>query len=205
MTSRLNICKGDKYQNFKELSAAERLNVDYRIRCCPVSVPVAIVAPHGGKIEKGTSAIAEAIAGQTYSLYCFEGLKRSRNRNLHITSTHFDEPQCLKLISACDFVVTVHGCKGSDQTINLGGLDDALRNAIRSKLEDAGFATGAHPKQLALSPDNICNRGRRRKGVQLEVSNGLRKGLEEANSAEGMDNLSGLASAVRSAIDESLR
>ena len=201
---RLGEMMTDKYRNFRKLSDAELLNVDYRIRCRPGSVPVAIVAPHGGKIEKGTSAIAEAIAGDTYALYCFEGMKPRNNRDLHITSTHFNEPECLELISTCDVVVTVHGCQGSDQTVKLGGLDDALRNAIREKLEDVGFATAIDPKMEGHSKDNICNRSQRGKGVQLEFSKGLRKVLERADSAEGTGKLSALATAVRSAIDETL-
>jgi phage replication-related protein YjqB (UPF0714/DUF867 family) len=52
---------------------------------------VCIIAPHGGKIEKWTSEIATALAGDDYNLYLFEGLKRAKNRDLHITSSRFDE------------------------------------------------------------------------------------------------------------------
>ncbi len=194
----------DKYQNFQELSAAERRDRDFCIRVRHGSVPVAIAAPHGGKIEKGTSEIAKAIAGDIYSLYCFEGMKDDNNGDLHITSTHFDEPECLELISTCDVVVTVHGCKGADQTIYVGGLDEALRDAIRDKLEGVGFATGVHPNLDGQSLDNICNRGRQRKGVQLEITKVLRKVLARAGSAERRRKLTALATAVRSAINESL-
>ena len=98
----------DKYENFCALSRVEHLGIDYEfvIRC--QSAPVAIIAPHGGKIEKGTSEIAAEIAGDAYNLYCFNGIKPKDNRYLHITSTHFDEPQCMALISKCDIVVAVH-------------------------------------------------------------------------------------------------
>lgn len=71
---------------------------------------VAIIAPHGGKIERGTSELARAIGGTDYRIYCFEGTKPNNNRDLHITSTNFDEPEGVKLVSACDRVVALHGC-----------------------------------------------------------------------------------------------
>jgi phage replication-related protein YjqB (UPF0714/DUF867 family) len=55
---------------------------------------VAIIAPHGGKIEPGTSEIAAAIAGDDYSLYRFQGLRDRPREELHITSAKFDEPTC---------------------------------------------------------------------------------------------------------------
>lgn len=204
MTSHRSMRKADKYRNFRELSAREQRGVDFDIHLSRRSAPVAIVAPHGGKIEKGTSEIAEAIAGGTYNLYCFEGMKPRRNWDLHITSRHFDEPECLDLISTCDLVVTVHGCNGANQTIYLGGLDEALHDAIRSKLNDVGFSTAIHPNLDGQSPANICNRGRQGQGVQLEISKGLRRVLVQPNPTEGPRILSGLASAVRSAIDETL-
>jgi len=42
-----------------------------------------------------TSTIAVAIAANDYCLYRFEGRKRRENRDLHVTSTHFDEPEGL--------------------------------------------------------------------------------------------------------------
>jgi phage replication-related protein YjqB (UPF0714/DUF867 family) len=192
----------DKYSTFSNLKYAEREGVDFRIGLCHLSSPVAMIAPHGGKIEKGTSEIAAAIAGDEYNLYCFEGMKPRHNWALHITSTSFDEPKCLDLILACDFVVAVHGCKGADQTIYLGGLDKDLREAIRGNLQSAGFTTGARPSLLGVGPDNICNRGRRRRGVQLEMSKGLRAALMGASPTDGSRALSSLADAVRRAINE---
>ncbi len=194
----------DKYRNFHELSSGERVGVDFRICIHHRLVRVAIIAPHGGKIEWGTSEIAAAIAGDAYSLYCFEGMKPQGNRNLHITSTRFDEPKCVNLISACDLVVAVHGCQGNDQTVYLGGLDKTLRNAICDQLKGIGVTTSIHsnPYLQGVSQDNICNRGRRRRGVQLEISKGLRTVLLQAIPTEEAGTLSDLAAAVRRAIDE---
>jgi phage replication-related protein YjqB (UPF0714/DUF867 family) len=55
----------DKYANFGEIAKAEkRFLVRSKLRNTSSTV---VVAPHGGKIEPGTSEIAEAIAGQNLS------------------------------------------------------------------------------------------------------------------------------------------
>jgi phage replication-related protein YjqB (UPF0714/DUF867 family) len=41
----------DRYQNFEELCAHEKLGADFRIYMRDVDAPVAIIAPHGGKID----------------------------------------------------------------------------------------------------------------------------------------------------------
>jgi phage replication-related protein YjqB (UPF0714/DUF867 family) len=132
----------DKYPNFEMLRRAVRAD-DFRIDCYFRPSTVAIIAPHGGKIEPWTSAIATAIAADDYCLYCFEGRKRRENRDLHITSTHFDEPQCLTLVSGCDQVVAVHGCEGDEQVVYVGGLDQYLRESIRDHSLVVGLSTQA--------------------------------------------------------------
>jgi phage replication-related protein YjqB (UPF0714/DUF867 family) len=68
-------------------------------RPCLVLVPesrIAIIAPHGGGIEPGSSTIARAIAGEDINMYLFEGIKVAKgNAIVHIASHHFDEPRCL--------------------------------------------------------------------------------------------------------------
>jgi phage replication-related protein YjqB (UPF0714/DUF867 family) len=188
----------DKYGNFHELSRNEREGVDFTICLTRRDSPVAIIAPHAGKIEFGTSQIATAIAGDMYGLYCFEGLKPRNNHDLHITSANFDEPKCIDLISTCDIVVSVHGLKGKHEAIDVGGLDTELGDAICANLNNAGFeakivTTGSH---AAVSQRNICNQGRLRTGVQLEITKGLRDTLLKRSQS-----LTDLASAVQRAID----
>jgi phage replication-related protein YjqB (UPF0714/DUF867 family) len=62
----------DKYFTFAELAAGEDPSA-YRIVSMPRGSAVAIIAPHGGNIEPGTSELARAVAGQELSLYLFEG------------------------------------------------------------------------------------------------------------------------------------
>lgn len=68
----------DKYSNYDELSCHEPKGIDYRIRCVSSS-DIAILAIHGGKIEPGTTEIAEAVAKNQHSFYTFEGLKPTGN------------------------------------------------------------------------------------------------------------------------------
>lgn len=190
----------DKYQNFAELIRHEREGVDFRICRTIRPSPVAIIAPHGGKIEPGTSEIVSAIARDRYSLYCFEGLKRCGNGDLHITSTNFDEPGCLDLLARCDVVVVIHGLRGDDKFVDVGGLDVKLRNAICGSLSARFDARVAETGRYAgVSPANICNRGRGGAGVQLEITKTLRDALLESS-----ETMEAFADAVRQAIDGAL-
>ena len=117
----------DQYRNFAELRNGETETTDYRICNTERESFAAVIAPHGGLIEPGTSQIAAAIAGNIHSLYCFEGLRKRPHRNLHIKSTNFDEPKCLDLIKRCKIVVAVHGLAGDHTGVGVGGRDVALR------------------------------------------------------------------------------
>jgi phage replication-related protein YjqB (UPF0714/DUF867 family) len=189
----------DKYKNFAELSANEIENTDYRIELCRRKSPVAIIAPHGGRIEAGTSEIALAIAGIDYNLYLFEGIKPKGNADLHITSTQFDEPRCVKLVGHCSVVIAIHGMEGSNiERVRIGGLAEALREKIRASLEEADFSAeiAASGDLAGVNPDNICNRGFYGAGVQLEISRGLRDRVMAEQTAR-----TGLAKAIRQAIN----
>jgi phage replication-related protein YjqB (UPF0714/DUF867 family) len=188
----------DKYRNFQELRTQEPDDA-YRIIVRDNNCPTAIIAPHGGKIEPGTSQIAIAIAGDALSLYCFEGCKAANNSNLHITSTNFDEPRAIQIVSNCDYVLAIHGCAGDEGTIYLGGRDKILRDAIGEVLRSAGFNIGVHtnPALQGISPHNICNRGRRNCGVQLEVSRNLR---DELRASAGASRIEELGASIRGAI-----
>ena len=113
----------DTYKSFNELMIHEEANNDYRISMSDVESKITIIAPHGGKIEPKTSAIAKQIAKERYNYYCFEGTKRDNNGRLHVTSHNFDEPNAVKLISKSDIVVAIHACTGNSGTVYLGGTD----------------------------------------------------------------------------------
>jgi phage replication-related protein YjqB (UPF0714/DUF867 family) len=167
-----------KYGSYAELARYEVDGRDYRIRACErARSGVLIIAPHGGLIEVGTSEIAHITAGSDYSLFSFEGLKPyGTNRDLHITSHQFDHPECLAMAARSEFVITLHGCLGTSQ-IHVGGLDAELAARLALELSQAGFTTDAQSlKYPGRHPLNICNRGARSKGAQLEISYDLRTG-----------------------------
>lgn len=179
----------DTYANFYALSQSETPGVDFRLRVVRGQAAFALVAPHGGGIEPGTSEIAEAIAGDRFSFYSFDGLKRSGNSDLHITSTRFDEPLCSMLIGQCDVVVTIHGATGeaSDAAVFLGGSNKQLADQIELALTNSGFQARPQPNPdlRGLEPCNLCNRGRSARGVQLELSLALRKTMFQSLTREG--------------------
>jgi phage replication-related protein YjqB (UPF0714/DUF867 family) len=173
----------DLYHSFADLAACMREGVHYRIRAVERASPVVIVAPHGGKIEPGTSETAALIAADMFSLYCFESLVSGRQ--LHITSTRFDEPMGLALVGASEIAIGIHGRadSGDQQTVWLGGLHERLRDAIGTSLERVGFRTSTDHHMQGKAPANICNRGRLRAGVQLELPRSLRNSfLSDASS-----------------------
>jgi len=172
----------DKYSNFAELAVAESAGVDYQIRVENRGTPVAIIAPHGGRIEPGTLEVAATIAGDALSFYAFEALRAAGKRgSLHITSARFDEPLALALVGEAQKAIAIHGRAngGNPLTVGVGGLDTTLRDKIAAALTIAGFATVVVIKGglAGRDPSNICNRGVTGAGVQLELPRALRRQL----------------------------
>lgn len=179
----------DRYHNYSELAEREGEGIDFTITISrrPFSA-VAVIAPHGGKIESRTSEIARAIAGEDFNLYLFEGIKKRGNyAALHITSRCFDEPICLDLLSTCSFVITIHGCIGHDERVLLGGLDHSLKDKVAAELRQAGVHVQNDGHHFhATDPNNICNRGQANKGVQLEITKALRCSANAQRVAEAV-------------------
>ena len=200
------------YNSFAELAAEQTLGVDYRVRVYDRGTAVVVVGPHAGGIETGTSELVRQIAGEDcddgvlFSEYRFEGLKSSGNSVLHITSTDFDEPNCLWLLRNSMRAVTVHGFSGLEAVVHVGGLDVVLRDRVAAALTTAGFPVAAPPANLdGMEPDNITNLAQSGAGVQLELSTGLRATFFAANTGAGRWNtrteaFHNFAAAVRSAL-----
>ncbi|GLW99021.1 poly-gamma-glutamate hydrolase family protein [Microtetraspora sp. NBRC 16547] len=170
--------RADTYPNFRELAAHQAEGKDYRrVQRFPRGSRVAHIAIHGGAIEPPTTQLADAAAGGSYAFYSFEGLKSSGNRELHITSTRFDEPTALKLVAAVDYTVSWHAAAGAKATTYVGGRDKGLVSKVSAELRAAGFtvATSVPGKIAGVSTRNIANKNRRGMGVQLEISRGQRE------------------------------
>jgi phage replication-related protein YjqB (UPF0714/DUF867 family) len=176
----------DKYKGFAELAASEEEGRDYERELVRRESDIVIIAPHGGGIEQGTSEIAAAVAGEEFSLYCFNGVKGSGNEALHIASTLFDEPQCVDLVKQSRIVVAIHGLQGREKVINVGGLDETLRTRLVEALNKAGFeAREDHSHHAGSFHSNICNRGFAGEGVQLEIAEGLRRTMFKSLKRRG--------------------
>lgn len=208
----------DKYRNFDELSRNERSGVDFRILVRRARAAFAIVAPHGGGIEPGTSEIADAIAAiedvvsEEWSYYAFEGLKSEGNVDLHITSTRFDEPMCLTVIGQSKVVITIHGEHSEEdgEGVFVGGRDTELGARLGTALKAKGFVVGKHPDRRlqGLERPNVCNRGTSGKGVQLELSLTVRKQMFRSLTRAGRKHPTAkfrtFVDAIRSVLDDEL-
>jgi phage replication-related protein YjqB (UPF0714/DUF867 family) len=200
----------DTYRNFAALCDSETEGVDFRVLAVKrEGSGIAIVAPHGGAIEPGTSEVATEVAGVDLSLALFEGIKsEGENWRLHLTSTNFDEPRCIELVRNADVVVAIHGEASAEPAVFLGGRDRERRAQLESMLKRHGYTVEIHGNAglHGLSAGNICNRGRNGAGVQLELSLGLRLTFFQSRSltADGRknptDELFRFTSAVRQGI-----
>ncbi|HME37483.1 MAG TPA: poly-gamma-glutamate hydrolase family protein [Steroidobacteraceae bacterium] len=189
----------DEFRCYRDLARRYSEGVDYAVHVIPRGQSrVAVLAPHGGRIEGGTSEIARLIAGEEHALYLFEGLRTSGDNFdcLHLASHCFDEPRGLDLISSCDTVISVHGYVAPGPDVLLGGLNERLKTQVAQALAAIGlsFATEGH-RFPGRDPRNVCNRGRSGAGVQLELSDRLRKSRD----------WSGIAGAVRSVLPQPAR
>ena len=201
----------DKYSNFSDLKHHEVEGWDYRIHLRLGSSGTAILVPHGGKIERGTMGVADAIAGLEHTFYCFEGLKPvlKQNRDLHLTSNHFDEPLALFAVAKANRVITLHGAKGQEMAIYAGGLDLTLRDQVLDALGRAGIVAHNDPSSTrqGTGPTNICNRGLSSKGLQLELTFGFRKKLYRKPDENGIKHPTALfesfVNAIRSVLESS--
>jgi phage replication-related protein YjqB (UPF0714/DUF867 family) len=181
-------------RGYGELARRYTEGVDYAVHVAPrARSGVAVLAPHGGRIEGRTSEIARLIAGDEHGLYLFEGLRTTGDNFdcLHLASHWFDEPRALDLVARCDTVVAVHGYAARGPDVLLGGLNERLKDEVARTLAAIGFSCSIDGHRFpGRHPSNICNRGRSGGGVQLELSEELREA----------GDWSGLAGAVRAVL-----
>lgn len=167
------------YRDFTQLQANEQEGVDYLTRHRDGESVLLVMAPHGGGIEPGTGDIADAVAGRRHAFYCFKGIKPAGNRVLHIASNRFVDPLAERILQKVQWVLALHGCRGEEPLILVGGRDTKRGAAILQALREADLPARRceRPGLRGLNPNNFCNRGRSGAGVQLEISLGLRRML----------------------------
>ncbi len=168
----------DKYKNYSDLASHENKGIDYDILFRDLNTRYAIVAPHGGYIEHGTKQISDAIAEEDHAWYCFAGLQDHCHR-LHITSNNFDEPIAIRIANQVDTVISIHGAYGKEPKVFFGGLDGPLKQTFIDALLSEGFDAShdSSPTRQGKGLTNICNRGKLKQGVQIEMTQGFRKSL----------------------------
>jgi phage replication-related protein YjqB (UPF0714/DUF867 family) len=173
------VVPADHYQGYQDLLRAVREGEDFRVLVeARRAARTAVIAPHGGRIEGGTSEIARLLAGDEHHLYLFEGLRTTGDNfhHLHLTSSRFDEPRCLELIAGCATVIAVHGYATDGPDVLLGGRDEDLKSRLAAALGLAGLSCQADGHRFpGLDPNNVCNRGALGRGVQLEFSAAFRR------------------------------
>ncbi|WP_405880136.1 poly-gamma-glutamate hydrolase family protein [Streptomyces sp. NBC_01136] len=159
-----------------------------------------VIAPHGGGIEGGTSELCLAIAGYApsdlaptpdggpvHDFWMFEGLMRTGNTDLHVTSTHCDDTIARSLCAGSLNVLSLHGCspeqaglEAGAAAVLVGGLNATFRQYLTEEFTAAGIraVTASDEEEIAgVSPDNICNRTLLGMGVQLEITTALRASM----------------------------
>lgn len=170
----------------------------------PYSITV-VLALHGGGIEPGTSELCLAIAGYhpadlapapaggpVYDYWTFEGIRSTNNGELHVTSTHCDDPVGRSLAAGARHAVSVHGCTttqaglpGGTAAVLVGGRSAALRNALLAAYAGVGIVAIDATGNAALAgtePANIVNGTLTGAGAQLELTTPLREAMFTTNT-----------------------
>ncbi len=172
--------KSKEYRNYKELKskvAPKRFTVKPVNR---LDSEFLIFTPHGGGIEPGTSEIVEEVAKEDFSHYSFEG-HGNGCASLHITSHNFDEPKLIGQLKKHATAISIHGMANrQDCDIYIGGLDVELIEKVNKILSTAGYSVLTRkmksiPGLEATDPNNVTNRCKLKQGVQIEISDSLRK------------------------------
>ena len=169
----------DYYASMTQLERETKEGIDWKKETRDQGNQVLIVAPHGDNIEQGTSELTKLLAQQGgYDYFSFEATRPFNNTQLHVTSTHYDDPTLHQMIEGRAATISIHGAKGDDQIVFLGGAKSDLRDAIQLQLESRGFAVQVPPEYLGgLNEDNFINKNENSTGVQLELTTALRKAL----------------------------
>jgi phage replication-related protein YjqB (UPF0714/DUF867 family) len=167
---------GHRYKSYTALQAEQKEGTDYSIQKRFTGSDLCLLAIHGGSIEPGTTEAADAIAGKQYTFYSFTGLKKSGNHLLHIASTRFDEPCAVQLVQQAQRTVSIHGMAGKRPEVHIGGLDTVTLRKLGEHLQQAGFFVVKAKEGLAGEHlSNITNRNQCKRGVQMELTAGLRR------------------------------
>lgn len=182
----------DTYADSYDLMKNRKYETEFSMRLKRGRSGIVYFTPHGGGIESGASELAEFSADAEDSYYCFEGRLGSGNSVLHVTSTHFNEPNAVKLVRQHKIAVSYHGYSDTAvKNTKLGGLDDLLRQYVGEEFTSAGIPWEQEPAGSDIAgaePGNIVNETTRGMGLQLEISTAQRNAFFTTNTAAGRRN-----------------
>ena len=189
----------DVYPDFAALRAANTYGLDYSREVYDRGSDVAVFAVHGGDIETATARLARGVAGKDFNLYIFNGWLGEDSGRLHVTATHFDDPEAVRLATSSVLGIALPAQADRGAWVCVGGRNTAAAALMARRLEEAGFAVENPCVRLpGTSEKNIVNRTAAG-GVQLELTLRLLERLEN-----NRDYLSRFTEAVRMAVIESL-
>lgn len=201
----------DCYTSMTDLQQDTKEGQDWQIHTHDENNSTIIVAPHGGGIEPGTTEIARSIANKSSSgFYSFSGIRPSNNRQLHVTSTNYDEPKAQEMVQQSLRTVTIHKTKDSASDIYIGGRDDKLKHNIKETLQDKGFNVTIADKNISgNSVHNIANQNKNNAGVQIEISSSfVQRFFESGNinrtSRENTNNWTATMDSFTSAVSNGI-
>lgn len=178
----------DLYKSLDEIKKfvpQDRWEIDFE----DINSPISVIAIHGHCIEPGTTEVARYIAklGQ-YKYFVFNALKlesqdETIDTALHITSNKFIDKDCQRIVCNSIGTVSVHGCDEKESLCYVGGKNFVHSQFIKYELKLAGFNVPDVIREglEGYSQSNVCNRNMRGAGVQLELSEGLRKEMFGVN------------------------
>ena len=137
---------------------------------------IKLFAPHGGCIEPCTGVIAREIAGDRLDYFIFQGIrKRNCFRDLHVTSTNYDESQCKEMATSAMLAVAIHGRDDEGSFIEIGGGNLELVSELQTHLDAKGYPVRpASYQRMGQDKRNFINLAQQ-KGVQIELSAGFRR------------------------------
>jgi len=171
--------ESDIFPNLDSLKRKLRRGRDYRSRAADRGSIVTVIAPHGGFIDEGSSAIARAVASNDFNLFDFQGLHKQDSFRLHVTSHRFEDPALTRLIARSLFAVSIHGMADNSDPMEiwLGGLNHELKQVICDVLRGQGFAVKTNPPKFkGEHARNVVNLPKMN-GVQIELPYSLRRAM----------------------------
>lgn len=170
-----------KISSYKELMATKIEGKDFEVKTRYVNGKALVMAIHGGKLEPGTTELADAIASKKFSFYSFTALVDDY-LGLHLTSTDFDEPRLSELTQVAEKCLSLHGLKDDERDFCVGGANAQKRKAyaalLAQKFPKWRSCELCCPPNSGTSNQNVVNRCKL-PGVQIEMGRSLRAELKQ--------------------------